>query len=415
MLNILINAYAVAPNWGSEQGVGWNWITNIAKYCNCYIITEGEWRKEIECALRELPQRDNIHFYYNPVSDKVRKMCWNQGDWRFYYHYAQWQKKTLKIAQQICCEYKIDVIHHLNMVGFREPGLLWKINGPSYVWGPLSGCSITNLSYFKGAGIKAKLKYAIKNVVNWWQVHYDYKVRAAFKRADVLITPRGDVHNLVNRIYGKESLIIPETGITGKCVPMEKITPLENGCFNILWVGRFIYTKKLDIALNTIAKLKHLPNLKLHIVGFGMNGEEQFYKDMAVSLGIEDVCVWYGRQDNTRVMELMQQMDVFFFTSIAEVTSTVILESMQNRLPIVCHDACGFGPLIDETIGRKVSLTNPSQAVNDFALSIEELYNNRTLLSAMRGNFDDKVEKLTYEYKGELMCQIYKDLVHNKD
>ena len=30
MLNILINAYAVAPNWGSEQGVGWNWIINIA-------------------------------------------------------------------------------------------------------------------------------------------------------------------------------------------------------------------------------------------------------------------------------------------------------------------------------------------------------------------------------------------------
>ena len=125
MLNILINAYAVAPNWGSEQGVGWNWIVNIARYCKCYVITEGEWRMEIESALEELPHKENIIFYYNPVSDEVRKMCWNQGDYRFYYHYEQWQIKTLEIARQICKEHRIDVLHQLNMVGFREPGFLW--------------------------------------------------------------------------------------------------------------------------------------------------------------------------------------------------------------------------------------------------------------------------------------------------
>ena len=42
MLNILINAYACSPNWGSEPRMAWNWITNIAKHCKCYVITEGE-------------------------------------------------------------------------------------------------------------------------------------------------------------------------------------------------------------------------------------------------------------------------------------------------------------------------------------------------------------------------------------
>ena len=104
MLNILINAYAVAPNWGSEQGMAWNWITNIAKYCKCFVITEGEWRSEIEDALKEHPLRENITFFYNPVLQKVRDMCWNQGDWRFYYYYHKWQKSTLKIAKHICNE-----------------------------------------------------------------------------------------------------------------------------------------------------------------------------------------------------------------------------------------------------------------------------------------------------------------------
>ena len=50
-MNILINAYACAPNWGSEQGMAWHWITELAKMHNLYVITEGEWKKEIEEAL----------------------------------------------------------------------------------------------------------------------------------------------------------------------------------------------------------------------------------------------------------------------------------------------------------------------------------------------------------------------------
>ena len=51
MYNVLINAYAVSPNWGSEPGMGWNWVTNLARYCNLHVITEGEWQKEIEEAI----------------------------------------------------------------------------------------------------------------------------------------------------------------------------------------------------------------------------------------------------------------------------------------------------------------------------------------------------------------------------
>lgn len=42
MLNVLVNAYAVSPAWGSEPGMGWNWVVNLAQYCNVFVITEGE-------------------------------------------------------------------------------------------------------------------------------------------------------------------------------------------------------------------------------------------------------------------------------------------------------------------------------------------------------------------------------------
>lgn len=75
MYNVIINAYTIAPNWGSEQGMGWNWISNLAKYCNFYIETEGEWQKEIDAAVESHPYKEHLHFYYNPLPDEVRKMC----------------------------------------------------------------------------------------------------------------------------------------------------------------------------------------------------------------------------------------------------------------------------------------------------------------------------------------------------
>ena len=158
MLSILINAYACSPGMGSEPGMAWNWCVNIAKHCELHIVTEGEFRDRIEAVLPMLPQGANMHFYYNPVSDKIRQMCWNQGDWRFYKYYKDWQQKTYLIAKEICGKRKIDVLHQLNMIGFREPGYLWKLSmemGIPFVWGPIGGLKQFPLKYADGGGCGA--------------------------------------------------------------------------------------------------------------------------------------------------------------------------------------------------------------------------------------------------------------------
>ena len=48
---ILISAYAVSPDRGSEPGLGWNWCVRLAKTCELFIITEGEFRDRIEAVL----------------------------------------------------------------------------------------------------------------------------------------------------------------------------------------------------------------------------------------------------------------------------------------------------------------------------------------------------------------------------
>ena len=39
-MTVLINSYACGPNWGSEVGMGWHWVTSLSNYCQLYVITE---------------------------------------------------------------------------------------------------------------------------------------------------------------------------------------------------------------------------------------------------------------------------------------------------------------------------------------------------------------------------------------
>ena len=408
MLKILVNAYACSPNMGSEPGMAWNWCVNLAKYCELHIITEGEFRDKIEAVLPTLPQVNNMHFYYNPVSNEIRKMCWNQGDWRFYKYYREWQWKTYIMAEEIIKQHDIDIVHQLNMIGFREPGYLWKIENKPFVWGPIGGLKQFPSSYLEGAGIKMKLFNRVKNIINIYQIKHDKRVDQALKKADLLISSIPDSYNAIKKYKGLNSIIIPETGcfIDDNSIKRNKEEKVDDD-FRLLWVGKFDFRKQLNIALATMSKLKDKSNIKLIICGSGSDNQISYYKQMAINLGIEDNVVWKGNIENSKVKEEMRKSDIFFFTSVSEDTSTVVLEAVSCGLPVLCFDTCGMGYVINESVGQKVPLTNPRQSADDFAEKINYLYNNREYLQKLSDGCKQRQKELSWDNKAKQMVELY--------
>ncbi|WP_443733307.1 glycosyltransferase family 4 protein [Xylanibacter rarus] len=415
MLKILVNAYACSPNMGSEPGMAWNRCVNLAKYCELHIITEGEFRDKIEAVLPTLPQGNNMHFYYNPVSNEIRKMCWNQGDWRFYKYYREWQWKTYIMAEEIIKQHDIDIVHQLNMIGFREPGYLWKIENKPFVWGPIGGLKQFPNSYLEGSGIKMKLFNRIKNIVNIYQIKHDKRVNQALKKADLLICSIPDSYNVIKRYKGLNSIIIPETGcfIDDKAIRRNR-EEKANGDFKLLWVGKFDFRKQLNIALATMAKLKDKSNIKLIICGSGSDDQVSYYKQMALKLDIEDNVVWKGNIENSKVKEEMRKSDIFFFTSVSEDTSTVVLEAVSCELPVLCFDTCGMGYVINESVGQKIPLTNPKQSADDFAEKINYLYNNREYLQNLSDGCKQRQKELSWDNKAKQMVELYNKVINNQ-
>lgn len=407
MYSILVNAYACSPDMGSEPGMAWNWCINLANYCELHIITEGEFRDKIEAALPSLPQGGNMHFYYNPISEKIRKMCWNQGDWRFYRYYKKWQRKTLEIAMTIISEHHIDVIHQLNMIGFREPGYLWEIENIPFVWGPIGGLKQFPLNYSRGAGLKMRVFNTIKNYANIFQIKYGRRINKAFCRADILVSAIPDSYYAIKKFKGLESMVIPETGCFVSDNIISDIKDTKAG-LQLIWVAKFDFRKRLDLALKTIARIKHIPNLSLHICGSGSDKQICYYRNLAKSLGIEKNIIWHGNIAHEAVIELMRHMDAFLFTSVSEDTSTVVLEAISCQLPVICFNTCGMGFVVNDNVGMKINLTNPEQSVEDFAQKIEYLYHHKDILHQLSENCKQRQKELSWENKARQMYDLYK-------
>lgn len=407
MLKILINAYACSPGMGSEPGMAWNWVSNLAKFCELHIITEGEFREKIEEVVPTLEHGKNMHFYYNPVTDEIRKMCWNQGDWRFYKYYREWQWKTYLMAKEICSSEHIDVLHQLNMIGFREPGYLWKLSKESdvpFVWGPIGGLKQFPLAYLQGAGLKMKLFNRLKNILNVWQLKHEKRVDEALKTARLLISSIPDSYRAIKKYKGLESIVIPETGcFLSEDIPTDRFDEKE---LHVMWVGKFDFRKQLPLALRAIA-IANNPNIVLDIYGGGSDEQIASTKRVADLLGITEKVVWHGNQPNDVVMNAMHKAQVFFFTSVSEDTSTVVLEAVSNRLPILCFDACGMAAVIDDKVGRKVALSNPAQSATDFAKLLNNLEHDRNLLKQLSENCKQRQNELSWEEKAKTMVEWY--------
>lgn len=406
-MKILINAYACSPGMGSEPGMAWNWVSNLAKFCELHIITEGEFREKIETVVPTLEQGGNMHFYYNPVSEEIRKMCWNQGDWRFYKYYREWQWKTYLMAKDICSKEQIDILHQLNMIGFREPGYLWKLskeNGVPFVWGPVDAKDKFPVAYLDGASIKTKFFMRLKNFLTGIQLRYSTRVKRAARQSSVVFSASSNSQRSFKKYFDIGSPLLNETGCYIQERPLMDKTGKET--FDVLWVGKMDFRKQLGLALMSIGKAKS-DKIILHIVGGGDAGQ---YKSLAAELGIAEQCVWHGAVSHDEVQTIMQQSDVFLFTSVAEGTPHVVLEAIGNNLPVVCFDTCGQGDAINHNVGRKIPLSNPAQSVNDFARILNELERDRGLLKQLSVNCKQRQIELSWEEKAKTMVKWYEKL-----
>ena len=421
-LRVLINSYTCCPDMGSEPGMGWHWITSLAHYCECYVVSEGEFRPQVEQWMTQpanAATAEHMHFYWLPIGgddaqkcSRIRQMCWNQGDWRFYYYYRKWQKRVADGAREIIDVQNkqgepIHILHQLNMIGFREPGYLWQVSKEKnvpFVWGPVGGMKMFPLAY--ASSWKQKCFNWLKNQLTITQLKYSIRVKRAVQQSKAVIASIPDSQKAISKYYGCDSIIIPETGCEA---PLIRQVGANLHGFSVLWVGKFDYRKRLDIAISAISATKN-KNISLTICGSGNQKQIEAARKLVRELNIEDQVSFAGLKKNSEVKSEMLRADILLFTSVSEDTSTVVMEAISAQLPVVCFDCC-MAAVINDRVGIKVPLSTPRNSIADIAETLNQLYINEGLLMQMRQNCLTRASELSWGNKANQIVRLYRTLV----
>lgn len=110
--SILVSAYGCEPLKGSEPGVGWNWVLQLAQQNKLYVITRANNKAAIE---EYLPTsiRHNITFYYYDTPLFLRQFKNKAKGLYFYYFF--WQIGIVSIAKKIIRNNHVDYTMHLTL------------------------------------------------------------------------------------------------------------------------------------------------------------------------------------------------------------------------------------------------------------------------------------------------------------
>jgi len=86
-LKVLASVYACEPDKGSEPGVGWNWVKQIARFHEVWAITRGNNRDPIERGLAKQPI-PNVRWVYFDLPRWTR--FWKKGRQGLFFYYYLW-------------------------------------------------------------------------------------------------------------------------------------------------------------------------------------------------------------------------------------------------------------------------------------------------------------------------------------
>ena len=403
-MKILVSCYACSPYKGSEPGMGWNFVKALGPLFELHIITESKFKPDLDRYFTEHPEetgRFKFYFIRKERHKKLRKIYPPS----YYWFYKRWQQEAYLLALELHQKERFDIVHQLNMVGYREPGYLWKIQHVPFVWGPIGGFNITPWNMLPSMGLYGMLFYGCRNLINLWQMHTMGRVKKAMQRTDAIIAATQDCKEAIKRLYNRDSCIISEVGLVKQGVVAKN--KRQNGeTLRICWSGQHTPGKSLNLLIEAMAKIKNIP-VELHVIGKGP--ETHKWQMMARTWGVNHI-VWHGWVERTEAIDIIKKAHVFIITSMCDLTSTVILEALSMGLPVITMDHCGFSNVINENCGMKIPVTCKSQIVDGLIQSIIKLEKDEEYRFKLSEGAMVRANDFSWEEKSKILDVIYKQV-----
>lgn len=405
-MKVLLSAFSCGPGRGSEPGVGWNWVQQLSRQHEVWLLTTEEFQTDIE---RALPP--NVHPTFVPSYRLWSRLAHLIPglDWLYYYW---WQWKIYRAARKLHAEHGFGLAHHVTFVSWRAPTFLSLLPIP-LIWGPVGGGGVIPRGLRSELGLKGRLFEAFREWTGSIS-RLDPFVRLTMRRATAIIAANRETAELIPARYRTKVQTMLGIGMAA-AEKEEALRPASKPeGFIILFVALLRPLKGGSLAVKALQQLvrKH-PDAKLVFIGRG--SERNRLAELARELGVSERLKFLGGLPRPQVLGWMQMADVLLLPSLRDSGGLVLLEAMAQGKPVVCLDLGGPGEIVDDKCGFKIRPGEPEQVVSDLSAALEKLAAEPGLCQAMGAAGRRRVhEQFDWDKRGERMLGIYSQVHSNQ-
>jgi len=407
---VLISAFSCNPLKGSEPGLGFNYVRQLAEHCDLAVITEElKNRSAIEDAQRQIPVLERVQWHYIPWPCVTRDgHCRTDVNFVHYYHiYREWQRRAYALGKSLIASGTFDLVHHLTMTGYREPGYLWKSPLP-FVWGPVGGHVMMPGQFLNTLGVRGMVQCATRNVLNALQMRYSRRVAQATRKASAILASTSIDVEAIRRYHGRTAVLIGENG--SGTVESDRVRERNpNQVLKLVWSGIHVPRKALHLLLPALALLPNDVAVELHVLGDGP--ERHRWENLAIRLGVRKMCHFHGWVARTEALRLMKSTDALVITSLQDACSAVLFEALAAGLPVVSHAACGFVDVVTKDCGLLVAVESPATSAREIAGAVSRLFRHPNLYRRLSAGAIARAHELSWKNRAALILQAYKQVI----
>ncbi len=201
-------------------------------------------------------------------------------------------------------------------------------------------------------------------------------------RADLIFCGSRVTRERLSQRQQKRCVVVPYAGVEHQRFVPPKGRQRDKA-LRLLFAGRLVPYKGLELLLRAIAILKKRIAVKLFVVGSSNPRTEAFFVQIASDLGLANEVEFVGRVTRDRLIDFYQSCDLFCMPSI-ETYGLAILEAMSCGCVPVVADFNGPGEIVDTDVGVKVPLKDPESFIGEYADAIESLVDDAGLMNRFR-------------------------------
>lgn len=370
-MKILVSAYACEPGKGSEPGVGWSFVNELAKKHNVTVLTRKN-NKDNILNSNEIWVTNVQWLFFDPPKYLT---FWKRKGFGVQLFYIIWQISALKYIKKNLKNLSPDCIHHITFGKYWVPTFLGKTGIPTF-FGPVGGGDTTPPCFKKSYSISGKTKENIKNLFSYLIPRLPL-FKSAYNHITLSFAATKETASKLSKFVDISTIeIIPQSGLNQEqLIALENIsnsTQKENYPLFVT-ACRLEHWKAVHLAIKAFKNiLQDYPNARLEVIGDGP--EKRNLIDLANRLQISNNITFINRLDTLEeVYTEIAKSTALLHPALHEAFGQVCVEAQALGTPVICWDWGGPG-IITENNGTAVPVKDTEEeSISSFSEKMIEV------------------------------------------